>query len=51
MTRAVHLPYTVQQDEDGVGVLTPSCILASAPTAKVAVVRLRSRTCARPSLG
>ena len=33
------------------GVLTPSCVLVSAPTAKVTAVRLRSRTCARPSIG
>src|SRR5207244_4568732 len=40
-------PTPSSRTKTALGVLTPSCVLVSAPTAKVTAVRLRSRTCAR----
>ena len=50
MTRAVHVPYTVEQDEDGVWCAHAQLPLASGLTARAIVPRQRSPTCATPSL-
>ena len=51
MTRAVHVPYTVEQDEDGVWCVDAQLDPGLEPTAKAILPRLRSRICARPSSG
>jgi hypothetical protein len=50
MTRAVHLPYTVQHDEDGVWCAHAQLRPCVGAQGEGNSLRLRSRTCARPSL-
>ena len=47
MTRAVHVPYTVEQDEDGIWCAHSNCVRAWGLTAGVRQHMLPSRTCAR----
>jgi hypothetical protein len=48
MTRAVHVPYTVEQDEDGVWCAHAQLRPGVGPTAKAILPKLRSRICVRP---
>jgi hypothetical protein len=47
MTQAVHIPYTVEQDEDGVWCTTLSCVPAWPLTVKAIPAKLLWLTCAR----
>ena len=49
MTRAVHVPYTVEQDEDGIWCAHAQLRPGVGGTAKAIQPRLRLRTCARHS--
>ena len=51
MTRAVHVPYTVEQDEDGVWCAHAQLRPGVGANGEGDTPRRRSRICARPSPG
>jgi hypothetical protein len=50
MTQAVHVPYTFEQDEDGVWCAHAQLRPGVGQTARVSALMLLSRTCAMPWL-